>query len=47
MLLNKSQVFTLKIPQINTKLPIAQKFVIKRGGNLTDFFSMVILRPRV
>lgn len=39
MFLNASQAFTLKIPQINTKLPTAQKFVIKRGGNLTGFFQ--------
>ena len=39
MFLNASQAFTLKIPQVNTKLPTAQKFVIKRGGNLTGFFQ--------
>ena len=39
MFLNASQAFTLKIPQINTKLPTAQKFVIKRGGNSTGFFQ--------
>ena len=40
MFLNASQAFALKITQINTKLPTAQKFVIKRGGNLTGFFSV-------